>query len=196
MSALWVVPHKGNELIGKCVQSIKDHHTDPQIVTHSAEHNSHYGPGAFRYAFDVYGHFDFYYFVFDSLLVHANLDFCQDHDVMTVRWFDSNVHGWGWNDDTGEPLDDWARDRGVQIPKHYRGIMGPMLMAPRAVIEKADLFRLMPTNRYEQCALERCWGIWLEEAGYDVTNSLQGEHKGHFDPYPDEYVTKLEMHRA
>ncbi len=196
MKTLWVVPHKGHDVVDGCVQSIQDHHPGAHVTRVSAEVNKHYGPGAFKYAFDYYPDVDFFYFVFDSLLIHANLDHLQEHDVTTVRWFDSNVHGWGWNDDTGEPLDDWARARGVQIPEHYLGIMGPMLMAPREVIEKADLFRLMPTNRYEQCALERCWGIWLEEAGYDVTHSLQGEHRGHFDDYPDEYVTKLEMHRA
>ncbi len=129
MSSLWVVPHKGDEIVGRCVDAIHTHHPGARVATYSAAHNPHYGPGAFARAVAEHPSIDFFYLVFDSLIVNANLDWCQERPLTTVRWFDSARHGWGWNDDTGEPLDDWARTRGVQIPPRFAGIMGPLSSA-------------------------------------------------------------------
>lgn len=217
MSAAFVLPCRFDPerpVIFECVESIREHHPDAEILVVDSNSpdtsyqddldcefyeakNVNYGPGAFRLGMHVYPKADFFCLFFDSLIVNDNLDDLQAHDLTTVRWFDSATTGWGWDDTTGEPLDQWARDRGVVIPDRFRGVMGPMIAARREVIERADLFRILPTTRFEQCALERCWGIWLEEAGYDpAAHSLQGEMHGFFDSYDESRVAKRSLSRA
>ncbi len=208
---MFVIPCKYNPIVHDCVNAIREHHPDARIlVVDSASddrsylgaldcdtadiENRHYGPGAFAYAVESNPDEDFFYLLFDSLIVRDNLDDLREHDLTTVRWFDSATTGWGW-DEHGNPLDMWAHNRGVNIPSRFKGVMGPMIAASREVIEKADLFRVLPTTKYEQCALERCWGIWLQAAGYDPAHSLQGEMRGFFDPYPNERVEKVTFAR-
>jgi hypothetical protein len=216
---VWVIPCKydpEHPVIFDCVKSIISHHPDAHIVvvdsasedksyfkdlkawdvTVADVNNQFYGPGAFSYAYDTYLDEDFFYCIFDSLIINDNLEDLEEFDCTSIRHFFHPPTGWGWNEDTGQPLEEWARAKGVRIPKSYIGVMGPMLIAQRKVFRSAGLFKIMPTNRYEQCALERCWGIWLQQAEYDPTNSLQGEMHGFFDDYPEDRVTKLDMHRT
>lgn len=194
MKSMWVVPFKGTAIVDECLTSIHAHHINPDVVTVSAEWNKHYGPGAFKHVFEANLDVDFFYFIFDSLIINDNLDDLMESELTTIRHFDYPENGWGWDED-GTPLDQWARDRGVVTPDAFSGVMGPMICAHRSVIEAADLFRILPTSAYEQCALERCWGIWLTEAGYDVTNSLQGPMHGFWDDYDESRVKKIAMAR-
>ncbi len=217
---MWVIPCRydpEHPVIFDCVQSIIGHHPDAKIVVVDSNsedksymkelrnwdvitvdaRNDHYGPGAFRWAYDTYLDEEFFYCIFDSLLVQDNLDDLVEFPCTSVRHFHTPPTGWGWNEDTGLPLDQWALRNGVhRIPERFVGVMGPMLMAHRRVFKSAGVFRTMPTNRYEQCALERMWGIWLQQAEWDPTNSLQGEMHGFFDEYPENRVKKLDLHRA
>lgn len=199
-------------IIFDCVNRIRAHHPDSRIVVVDSDspdtsylhdldcetidaQNRHYGPGAFKLAVDANPDVEFFYLFFDSLLVNDNLDDLRGFDLTTVRWIPHPPTGWGWNDDTGEPLDGWAKARKVRIPEQFDGVLGPMIAARRWVIEEADLFRILPTNRFEQCALERCWGIWLAEAGVDVRRSLQGEMRGFHDAYDETRVAKVTLAR-
>jgi hypothetical protein len=217
---MFVIPCKYDPerpVIFECVASIRRHHPEALILVVDSDSpdtaylerlkeewncwgikakNRNYGPGAFQLAMAVQNA-DFFYLFFDSLIVNDNLDDLQEHDLTTVRWFDSATTGWGWSEPEHHPLDQWARDRGVVIPERFKGVMGPMIAARREVIERADLFRILPTTRFEQCALERCWGIWLQEAGYDpAANSLQGEMHGFHDQHDESRVAKRSLSRA
>jgi hypothetical protein len=178
-----------------CIASIREHHPDEKIVVVDANSptraylndlylrydaipwpvgNDGYAPRAIKMVVDHYPEEPFFYLFFDSLTVHDNLDDLKAHDLTTVRYFTYPRTGWGWDRD-GTPLDDWARLHGCATPNSYHGVFGPMIAATRETIAAANLFRLIPRTKEQQCGLERCWGIWLEAAGYDVTHSLQGE---------------------
>lgn len=212
---MFVIPCRfdpARPVIFDCVASIRKHHPDADILVVDSNspdtsylfdldcatadiQNDRYGPGAWKYALGEYRAEEFFYLLFDSLTVNANLDDLRSSPLTTVRWFSCPPTGWGWNETTGEPLDDWARNHGVKVPDKFRGVFGPMICASRETIIKANLFRVLPTNRFEQCALERCWGIWLDDAGFDVTNSLQGEMHGFYDRYDETRVAKRTLAR-
>ena len=213
---MFVIPCRfdpARPVVFDCVASIKAHHPDATVVvvdsasddtgyldeldciTIDAE-NRNYGPGALRVVMDEFPRETFFYLTFDSLLVHDNLDDLKRRPLSVVRWFDSATTGWGWDGD-GRPLEGFASDNGVWIPSRFFGVMGPMVFATRGVIESCGLLRIMPSSAYEQCALERIWGIWLQESGHDVSKlSLQGEMRGFFDEYPSDRVEKIAMARA
>lgn len=211
---LWIIASRydpARPVIHDCVTSILDHHPDAQILVVDSDspdtsylgdldcetwaaRNTNYAPGAYQLGIEAYPDEDFYYLLHDSTLVHDNLDDLATRPFTCLRWFDSATTGWGWDQD-GVGLDQWATDRGVIIPPRYQGILGPILMATREVIDAADLFRLLPTSAYEQCALERCWGIWLQQAGHNpADSSLQGEMHGFFDAYDNTRIEKLIGH--
>lgn len=201
-------------VIHACVASIQDHHPGATILVVDSDspdtsylddldcetwaaRNQHYAPGAYQLGIEAYPDEPFYYLLHDSIIIHDNLDDLQNRPVTCIRWFDSTTTGWGWDHD-GTPLQDWATRRGVTIPDQFDGILGPMLACTRDVINNADLFRILPGSAYEQCALERCWGIWLQDAGYHPrTSSLQGEMHGFYDPYDNTRIEKvIGMNRA
>lgn len=213
---MFVIPTKFDPeraVVFDCVQGIREHHPDARILVVDSDSdnrsyltqldcetaaigNRNYAPGAFKYALETNPDVEFFYLFFDSLLVHDNLDDLQGHELTTVRWFDGRRTTWGV-DQSDRGLDLWAADQGVTIPAEFKGVFGPMIAAHRSVIENADLFRILPTTVYHQQALERCWGIWLQEAGYDPAAScLQGEMVDFFGDYPSDRVEKKILARA
>lgn len=212
---MFVIPCKFDPerpVVFDCVAKLREHHPNAKIVVIDSDspdtsyladldcdtidaENRHYGAGALKIALDAYID-DFFYLWFDSLLCHANLDDLAEKPLTVVRWFDIHEQGWGANKD-GTPLGLFAEKHGVYIPTNFFGILGPMVFATRDTITRAGLLRIMPESAFEQCALERIWGIWLLEAGYDVrTCSLQGEMHGFYDQYPSERVEKIHMARC
>ena len=68
---------------------------------------------------------------------------------------------------------------GLELPKTWVSLFGPVLTVKRTVLDKlvsigADT--ILPTNKLQQMGMERVWGIVLIKLGYDITQSLQGNH--------------------
>jgi hypothetical protein len=218
MKSLWVVPcnhDPARPVVVECVRRIRQHHPDDKIlVIDSASDdksyfdelldlcwiddidNRHYTLGAYRHAYEHY-RADFYYLIHDSLWLNAPIP----RRWGTVRWFSDPPHPWGWDAD-GQTLQTWGSQQltamGLETPKTYRGIMGPMWFSPRQTLhELADLgfWAIDVTDKYQLCAMERVAGIVFDHLGYDVTISLQGEHHGHYDLYDETNVRKLDMAR-
>ncbi|MFZ3054057.1 MAG: hypothetical protein WA099_11700 [Sulfuricurvum sp.] len=65
------------------------------------------------------------------------------------------------------------------IPDFFPALFGPMMCVKREVMDRlanAELNKILPTNKNEQMAMERIFGIALMQEGYDfVNNSLQGD---------------------
>lgn len=65
------------------------------------------------------------------------------------------------------------------FPTVWTSIFGPMMAVHRKVLEtmqQKGLDTVLPENKSEQMAMERIFGIALMQEGYDVSDSLQGEH--------------------
>lgn len=208
-------------VIYECVEAIQRHHDNPKIlVVDSASadksyfdwlaergvqiapiNNQHYGIGAFGWAYRHYSDQDFFYLIYDSLIVQCNLDQFQERQLTTIRHWHHTQHDWGWDQD-GVHLAEWGGrqlDRmGVPRTEDYHGIMGPMFFAQASVMAQLDeigFWFTTPETKYELCAMERVTGIVLEHLGHRVTGSLQGVHTHHGDNYDESFVRKLDMAR-
>lgn len=68
---------------------------------------------------------------------------------------------------------------GIALPKTWVSLFGPVFTAKRTVLDKlvsigADT--ILPSNKLQQMGMERVWGIVFAALGYDVTQSVQGNH--------------------
>ena len=224
MSSLFVVPCKFDRtrpVIFECIQSIYKYHSNPKILivdSDSADksylrwcyrkhcavaniHNQLQGFGAHAWAMRHYSDIDFFYLIFDSLIITSNLDHFRDRPLTTIRHWPSSMHDWGW-DAQGDHLSLWGKEQldsmGIPMSDSYNGIMGPMMFAQRQVLEQLDrlgYWFIQTTDKYKQCGMERVAGIVLEHLGYDVTRSLQGVHTDHYAPYDEQFVRKLNLGR-
>ncbi len=219
---MFVVPCKqvtGTPIVTECVRRIITHHPGAEILvvdsgsedrSYFAEveslgaqvadiGNRQYATGAHRHAYEHHKA-DTYQLIADSIWLNAPLP--DPEPLLTVRWFSGTRHGWGW-DRHGVDLAEWGRPHlqrmGIPAyPNDYRGILGPYFSCTRAVMDRlaaVGYWDCDPTDKWQQCAMERVAGIVIAHLGYDVTVSLQGEHVGHWDPYDETVVTKLEMAR-
>lgn len=225
MSSLFVVSCRFDPerpVIFDCLNGILEHHERPKVLVVDSGspdksyfdfcmergigiasiHNQLYSLGAFAYAQRHYPDIDYFYFLFDSVVVKANLEHFQARPVTVTRHWAGSDHGWGWDHD-GTPLEVWGGQQlermGVPMPSTYHGVMGPMMFVQRPVVEQLDRLGYWFTqtrSAFHTCAMERVTGIVLEHLGYDVTDSIQGEHRGHFDPYPEDTIMKIDMARA
>jgi hypothetical protein len=209
-------------VIYECVESIQKHHSDARILIVDSDSpdksyfswatergcnvadikNHGYAHGAFRSGIRAYPNESFYYLMFDSLIVNANLDDLRDRPVTAIRHWSNREHDWGW-DRNGDHLSIWGNRQlhrmGVSFPTEYHGIMGPVMFLQRRVVDRLDGIRYWDTqihDAYENCGLERVAGICLEALDYSVTDSLQGVHINHDSHYPEDVVRKIDMARA
>ncbi len=226
MSALWVVPVKfdpARPVVLECIEAIQRHHESPKIlvvdsgsedksyfdfcfergVKVASINNQLFGFGAHAWAFRHHPDVDFFYFIFDSLIVTGNCDRFRNRPLTVMRHWHSSEHDWGWDETTGAHLSIWGRQQlermGVPFPESYHGVMGPMYFMDRPTCEKLDnigYWFAQTTNKHLQCAQERIAGVTLEYIGLDVPSvSLQGGHTVHSAHYPEGYVHKIDLAR-
>ena len=205
--------HEGGDLIDRAVDAAHEHMPDePVLVVDSASPdrsymtridaeiadigNVHYATGAYLWALENTDA-DFYYLLHDSLIIRDDLTDLRDHPVAALRWFQMPETAWGQDHD-GTDLSVWARTvyQGPWL-ETFQGVFGPILACTRPVLaEIAELITGRATSKWEECAMERLWGMALTSLGYDLTESLQGQMHGYFDDYPAERADKLLMDRA
>lgn len=223
MTTLAIIPCKfdpARPCILDSVQRLRDFHPEvdvlvvdsdsedrsyfPQVEAMGARvldaHNHHYSIGGFAAGIAAEPGHDHYWFLFDSLLVNRRLEL-PNPDFTTVRYFEHPPTPWG-ADRNGADLYLWGAAAlariGIACPTVYRGVFGPMWFCSRDVVVDlagAGFWDLLPDDKWQACAMERVVGIVLARLGYDVTCSLQGRHEGHYDPYDETFVTKLDMAR-
>jgi hypothetical protein len=224
---MFIVPCKfdaAHPYIFECVKNIRDNHPKEKIVVvdsnsedlsykdyiekkYGAEtivaKNINYGTNAFYIAYSKNSCENYYYCLYDSLIVYDNLYDLQKYNVTAIRYFRTPPTGWGYDKD-GISLKDWAQEEFVRfqmgpIPEGFFGIMGPMFVASNEVmgrLEMSGIFSIKPTDKYQLCAMERMYGIVLENMGHDFwTHSLQGEMGDFFDNYESSRVKKINAAR-
>lgn len=208
-------------IIFECLDRIKKYHPGEKIVVVDSAspdksyfdklngvdildvENRYYGVNAFKYAWMRYQDQQFYYCIYDSLLLNQSIESFRKYELTTFRYFKTPPTGVG-HDESGNDLSIWIdaqlrKHIGVGMPSSFTGVMGPMWMCGEDVmwdLFTTGLFDILPTSKWELCAMERIVGIVMEHRGYDPTNSIQGEMFGFFDPYDETYVTKVNMARS
>ena len=185
--------------------------------------NVHRETGAIWYIYENFSSYDYYYCLQDSLVINADLSSTLARDLTLLRYFPSwDGHlfdgnpghhearcGWGDGEDSlGLAYKSKMEDRDFvermlaltpyTIPKKWDSVFGPIIMCKRSLLDKLyknGFNKLLPKNKIESCAMERAWGIVLEQEGYSVRDlSLQGYylHKGY---RPNYGIEKVFLHR-
>lgn len=214
----WDNPH-----IFECVKAIRKHHPGEQIVVIDSDSedksyvneigsdvivldakNRNYGTNAFFLGFQYNPNADYYYCIYDSLILQDNISYLEQYPVTAFRYFKSPPTGWGY-DSSGVSLYHWASIQTqiamgkFLIPFKFTGIMGPMFVASNQVMREMygrGLFVIKPQDKYQLCAMERIYGIVLENLGYDFwTHAPQGEMFDFFGEYPEDKVRKINAAR-
>ena len=209
----FVVPVKFDPalpVVFDCVASIRKHHPDARIVVvdRASDDRSYlqdidadligdfdrercYPPAAYLWAYQQLPDEQTFALIHDSLTVHSPIP--EPDPLLCVRHFLTPPQGWGW-DQHGVPLQDWARSVApFPIPDVFVGILGPMWLCTRQVMDDLiahGLFDIPVLDKWQLCGMERVTGIALQQCGYDPTVSLQGEMGGFFDPYDETVVAK------
>ncbi len=217
-ASVFVLPVKfdpANPVIFECVERIRRFHPDEAIMVVDSDsddtsyakkldldafapvENRNYGVGAWNFAREN-SLAEFYFLLYDSVFLNANIDHVRASNLTTVWHFRSAEHDWGW-DHEGAHLSGWGgkvlAGMGIDIPPSYTGVSGPMWCCPREVLDQLaaiGYFDVLPKDKWELCAMERVTGIVFEHLGYDVTNSLMGDQH---PPQDETYCTKLFLGR-
>lgn len=134
-----------------------------------------YDSGAYIYAMKNINS-DKYYFIQDSISI-KNKDFFDDIDkklkdntVVGFIYFDSNFY------ENQEQINFCTSKFGVK--DFDLGIFGPMFAITKNDVNKIlkDL-NYLPSNKNEQCAMERCWSALFKSKNIQV-EFLDGNHNG------------------
>jgi len=135
--------------------------------------NRNWMVGAYWYVFKKYPNEDFYYFMHDSMRVKDNLDYIKEKDLTIIMDFPRNIayfNSWG---------DRITNESKYEYKLDGRGCYGPIFFCKNKVMKKmqdmgADKF--LPINKQETGYCEGCYGFFLEDQGYDLSEcSLYGD---------------------
>jgi len=147
-----------------------------------------YDSGAYIYAMKNINS-DKYYFIQDSISI-KNKDFFDDIDkklkdntVVGIIYFDSNFY------DNEEQVNFCSNKFGVK--DFDLGIFGPMFAITKNDVNKIiqDL-NYFPSNKNEQCAMERCWPALFKSKDIQV-EFLDGNHNNRiFETNGYKYLNK------
>lgn len=100
------------------------------------------------------------------------------YDLLTKKPKIHDIYGF----DSEEQLN-WCRAQlrktNYFFPKTWLNLFGPIFFCKNKVMKslKNNNFNyILPTNKLEQMGMERLFGIALQQNGFDVSNSIQGEN--------------------
>jgi hypothetical protein len=193
---MFVIPCKFNSIypfIINLVDDIRNYHPLEKIVIvdSDSEDKSYFGElikydviiedvrnknwmvGAYWHAFKKYPNEDFYFFMHDSMRVKSNLDYLKEKDLTTVMYFSRDIGNFNtWGNYITENSEYVYDNSG-------KGCYGPIFFCKNKVMSKmlergADKF--LPNNKAETGYCEGCYGFFLEDQGYNLTEcSLFGD---------------------
>jgi hypothetical protein len=128
--------------------------------------NKNWMIGAYWYAFKKYPNEDFYFFMHDSMKVKSNLDYLKEKDLTTMMYFSRDIGNFNtWGNYITENSEYVYNNNG-------KGCYGPIFFCKNKVMRKmlemgADKF--LPNSKAETGYCEGCYGFFLEDQGYDLT---------------------------
>jgi len=65
------------------------------------------------------------------------------------------------------------------LPKIWLSLFGSMFVCKNIVMQKLkknNFNQILPNNKNQSMAMERLFGIAFQQEGYDLSNSIQGDH--------------------
>lgn len=80
----------------------------------------------------------------------------------------------------------------VKIPLEWNSIFGPVFFCTREILQKihdTGFNKILPSNKFESCIMERAWGIIFEYFGINVYNNAVQKYYLHPD-YNEDYLFK------
>lgn len=127
--------------------------------------NENWMIGAYWSAYKAFPNEEFYYFLHDSMIVKANLDYLKTRDLTTLCYFDrtvSNFNSWG------EKI---SRELNLNYNLTGRGCYGPIFFCKNNVMAellKLGVDRILPESKADTGFLEGAYGFFFEHLGYDL----------------------------
>lgn len=82
------------------------------------------------------------------------------------------------------------------LPKIWLSLFGSMSICKNKVMKKLkenNFNKILPTNKNQSMAMERLFGIALQQEGYDLSNSVQGDHSN--NPLNTSNFEKIKLNR-
>lgn len=128
--------------------------------------NENWMIGAYWHGYKKYPDEEFYFFMHDSMKVKANLDYLKEKDVTTLMYFTrlcGNFNDWGAR---------ITQESKYQYVNEGNGCYGPIFFCKNKVMKimiEMGVDKFLPNNKAETGLCEGCYGFFLEEQGYDLT---------------------------
>ena len=150
---------------------------DSLIIEKNIDASLEYEVCSFRYFYSrpIIGGYNVF-FSFKETLVWCFKMFLKRLRVSSVK--PCNCYGFD-NQEQKQWVETQLNKLGLTTPNCWISIFGPVFTVKRTVLDKlveigAD--KILPTNKLQQMGMERIWGVLFANIGYDITQSLQGEH--------------------
>lgn len=91
-----------------------------------------------------------------------------------------------------------SKELNLNLPKFFVGLFGPMMIIDKDIMEKllqSRMDEILPSNKEEQKAMERIWGLKLSSMGLNIIDSsLQGDHMNP-NTLDEKYIRKIILNR-
>ena len=174
-----------NNFIIKLVESIRKFHPNDKICVVDSDsddktyalllqkhdvifmdaRNKHHMIGAYWHAYESFPDEDFYFFMHDSMLVKANLDYLKTRELVTMCFFDRNQGNFNfWSNKVESTLNIPYKNEGL-------GCYGPIFFCKNSVmksLDKLNVGSILPNNKQETGYCEGMYGFLFEYIGFDL----------------------------
>lgn len=186
---MFVIPCKYNPNYPFVIQLVKDiraFHTNEKIVIVDSDsedksyfdilkeydviiediNNKNWMVGAYWHTYKKYPDEDFYFFMHDSMRVKSNLEYLKEKDLSILMHFDRMVGNFNY---WGDRINNESK---YQYKLTGNGCFGPIFFCKNMVMKKMlemGVDNFLPASKAETGYCEGCYGFFLEEQGYNLT---------------------------
>ena len=173
-----------------------------------AEENGNFMDSAIWFAYLTFPDEPYYFFLQDSMDIHANLDELKENIFNSFMWFPVDkellAQGRGWHNIEQKTYakNTLETNTDFKFKEEFIGLFGITFGCSREVLTKLykrGMNNILPRNKQEMCASERLWGMCLEQVGIDITqHSINGSLRGQPDglTFRSKYLTKYTFNRS
>jgi len=169
-----------------------------------AESNKHYVDSATWFAYSMFPEEKHYFVLQDSMEIHKNLDIFKNFEFTSFMWFSVDKEllnrGRGWHNPYQKF---WSKymiesNTSFKFVEEFIGLFGITFITNRETLTKLydnGLYKILPSDKTQMCAMERIWGMCLSQIGVDITKSSICGKRGMGPTFTSEYITKHTFNR-